>query len=254
MKTKLFIFALACLCRNICCGQSLDTVLSQQAMLTVHSNVSGVKVISDSTLLGISPVDSLTIPSGTHVFRYIHPDIHNWLLPAKIETILVHPSEHIVRSVDFPAVYQLYSEPSGAIVRHNDSIIGQTPLLIALSSSHGILNLSKTGYSDVQMPLPSEGGSVFAVLPSNNERVSPFVDNEQIKNLTPVYLTSGAAVVSGAIAAYFKIKADNMYTEYRGTGDPGILAQVRRYDTVSGIALSASEVSLFMLSYFLLSR
>ncbi len=236
---------------------SLDTVdvKTQKAFLSVHSRTSAVKVFIDAILVGVTPLEDVMLDTGTHILRFVHSDEPNWLMPSIIETIMVHTSENIERTAHFPLVYHITSTPYGADVCYNDSLVGQTPFILTTLSAQGLVALTKEGYDRVELPLPLDGGIVhsFLQLQSYNS-VSPLAERREVKNLTPVYITSGTAVLGGAVAAYFKIKADNYYNDYRNTGNQAALDRVKRFDTISGVALVTSEVSLFLLSYFLLSQ
>ena len=74
------------------------------------------------------------------------------------------------------------------------------------------------------------------------------------KSMLPTFLAAGAAVASGAAAAYFKARADREYALYRITGDVATLDQVRKNDLLSGIALAIAEISIGYLVIELLSR
>ena len=102
-----------------------------------------------------------------------------------------------------------------------------------------------------------------AMLIHSNERVSndsdPAIPSHALTNglppnNLPMYLTSSAAVLSGAVAAYFKLKADNLYKDYDRTGDQSVLDKVKTYDTISGVALGVCEINLGLLTYILLSK
>ncbi|HEV8537824.1 MAG TPA: PEGA domain-containing protein [Bacteroidota bacterium] len=228
---------------------------AQDALLSVQSNVAGVKVFVDTLLLGETPVEDARVTAGEHILHFVHPDSKNWLLPAIVETLVVAPSDHIVRTATFPTVYHIISNPYGAEVYYNDSVIGQTPLIFAAVTERGVVTLRHGGYDDQILPLPDGGGLLHATLPSRiGEAPSPLLNGEEVKSLTPVYLATGTAIFSGALAAYFKIKADGYYNDYKKSGDTGALDRVRRLDTLSGVTLLTSEVSLFVLSYLLLSR
>ncbi|MBI3189020.1 MAG: PEGA domain-containing protein [Ignavibacteriales bacterium] len=80
------------------------------------------------------------------------------------------------------------------------------------------------------------------------------LENGLPPNNLPMYLTASGAVLSGAVAAYFKLKADNLYKDYDRTGDQSVLDKVKTYDTISGIALGVCEINLGLLTYILLSK
>ncbi|TAK66287.1 MAG: PEGA domain-containing protein [Bacteroidetes bacterium] len=80
------------------------------------------------------------------------------------------------------------------------------------------------------------------------------LEGKTVPSATPLYLTTAGAVVSGAVAVYFKLQADEYYQDYQNTGDEAVLDKVKTNDTISGIALGVCELNLVALTYLLLSR
>ena len=239
------------------CDDSAATQFSH-ALLTVRSSLPGVRVFIDTFALGTVPLDTVAIDTGGHILHFVHPDGNQWLYPAMTETLIVHPSEHIERTVHFMELYSVTSEPYGATVQWNDSVLGQTPLRIPLPSSHPVIMLSKDGFQKETVPLSSDVRNMHVVLHpltgGMGSASSLYLTQQQSKNSMPLYLATGATVLTGAAAAYFKIKADNAYLDFRRNGDQSSLDQVHKFDTLSGVSLVVSELNLLLLTYLLLSR
>ncbi|MBI1805967.1 MAG: PEGA domain-containing protein [Ignavibacteria bacterium] len=237
---------------------SRDSLQEDNGSLTVHCDLAGVQVVLDTILLGVAPLNGTAISEGVHVLRFIHPESKQWQYSALIETVTVHPTEHFERTVHFPYFYHITSEPYGATVRFHDSIIGVTPLYFTGYVQQNFVSLSKDGFEETTIPLSGDPREVHVILKPlrgfSRDKSSDYLSFDQSKNPVPIYITTGATVLSGVAAAYFKIKADGYYDEYRRTYDPGTLDQVHRYDVVSGISLAASEISLLVLTYLLLSH
>ena len=166
------------------------------ARLSVRSNIAGARVLDDSVFLGVAPLDSVPIKPGTHILRCISPGV-SWFSTPVVETVYVHASESLVRTVDFPVL--------------NSRNVASAATASALAKEQSISNF-------------------------------------------PVYASTASAVVTGVVAAYFKIRADNSYADFRQNGDPGLLDQVHNLDRASGIALAACQASLLFLTYSLLTR
>ena len=256
-RYTVILFAL-CVYKSVAFAIADTTSMTQDstsATLSVESPAMGVKVFIDNTMVGTTPLHNINIVPGGHILTFVHSNVNNWLVPALTETISVNANEHVKRAVSFPVVYHITSDPYGAEVRYNDSLIGRTPFMFSAPTGKGVVVLSKEGYENIELPLTSDGGVLHAVLVSKIGKAPPvLVNGEQMKSMTPVYLSSGAAIISGTVAAYFKIKADGYYNDYRNTGDEEALRRVRKFDSISGVALVTSEISLLKLSYFLLSR
>jgi len=249
-RTAIFVAA-------IFAGLSLAAAqLSQNdaaAPFFVNSRIEGVKVYVDSVAVGSTPLSGATISSGNHVVRYCHPDTSRWPVSVVVETLIVTSENRVERTVTFPSVYHFNSEPYGAVIRIGDSTIGTTPMYYAGFPGNQVIIFSKPGYEDGSVLAPADGGEVFCTLTGGESR-SPLRVSDQSKSLVPVIVASGTAVISGSLAAYFKIKADRSYDEYLLTGNPGALTRVDTFDKYSAVALVASQLSVIALSYLLLSK
>ena len=244
-----------------CAAEDDSTVQIPQAahgFLSIRAEIPSVKVFLDSIFAGIAPLDTVPVAPGSHLVSYVHPQEGIWGYSSLNETVFVHPMERIELRVEFPCLYRVTSEPYGATVRRGDSTVGQTPLFYPMRSPGGQIVVSKDGYEEERIILTEEGRNIHVVLrplggPSASAS-SLYLTDEHAKNNLPVYLTTGATVLTGIAAAYLKVKADGYYGDYTQTGDPGTLERVRALDTASGVSLAASEISLLMLCFLLLSQ
>jgi hypothetical protein len=230
----------------------------QQATVSVKSNVAGAKVFIDSLFFGTAPLDSVKIIKGNHILWVVHPDERSWYHTTIVDTLYVSNIEHIERLINFPSIYHITSEPYGATVYCNDSVIGITPFILSTISDQQSIKLSKDGFEDVSIPLNLTTGKIHAVLqPLHGRQTEPstlYLSGEPLKSSLPLYITTTATVVTGISTAFFKIKADNLYAEYKRVGDHTTLDRVQTYDTISGITLAACELNILILTYLLLSR
>jgi hypothetical protein len=233
-------------------------VTKKSGTISVRCTLDSVRVILDTTYLGLTPIENFMVSKGIHILRFIHPENNIWLHPALIETVAINPSEHIEREVLFPSNCIITSDPFGAIVRHGDSILGTTPILLSTTSEKYLIRLLKNGFKEIETVLPLNLGKLHVDLErlsnTSSTTSSMTLMKGQSEVSVPIYIMAGATVISGATAAYFKIKADRFSTDYRQTNSNATLSKVRRLDLVSGISLAASEISLFLLSYLLFSQ
>ncbi len=237
--------------------ESADSAASSGRLssLTVECSIPGVRVFLDSAMIGIAPLTDSLVERGSHVLRFVHPEGNNWLHPAMAETLSFEASSNMTRTCRFPAIYHITSEPSGARVLVGDSLLGATPLYTEIPAGTGVVRLSREGFVEAQVPLSSpELFAPLSPLPGTIPPRSPFLSYEQSKNSTPLVLAAGATVLTGAAAAYWKIRADGVYNDYQQSGDARLLDDVRRFDAYSGISLAASQISLLILSYLLFSH
>jgi hypothetical protein len=228
---------------------------AQSAPFIVNSRIDGVKVYVDSVAVGATPLAGASISRGNHLVRYCHPDTLRWPVSVVVETLTVSSSAPVERTVNFPAVYHFNSEPYGAAIRVGDSTIGTTPMYYAGFLGGDVVYFSKPGYDETSVLASAEGGEVYTVLHGGPPgEPSPLMESDRGKSLVPIIVVSGTTVISGSLAAYFKIKADKSYDEYLVTGNPGALNRVDTFDRYSAIALVASQLSIIALSYLLLSK
>jgi hypothetical protein len=211
-------------------------------------------VFCDTTLLGVVPVLRAPVGQGIHILHYLHPQGEQWIHPALTETLLVEGSVMLARTARFPDISHITSDPYGAEVRFRDSLLGTTPLFVSLDTLAGMVTITRAGYEAATLPAAREIHAILAPLPGGPASRSVYLSTEQSKSYAPVVAAAGATVLSGAVAAYFKIRADRSYDEYRSTGSSEALDEVHRDDLISGASLAASQLSLLLLGYLLFSR
>lgn len=82
-----------------------------------------------------------------------------------------------------------------------------------------------------------------ALLPDNGQPAEQFYESTLFQVLL------GGIVVLGGVSAYFKLKADDYYDDYRRTGDESLLDKTDAYDTISGISFGLLQVNFGFLIY-----
>lgn len=68
------------------------------------------------------------------------------------------------------------------------------------------------------------------------------------------YVSISGALVAGAVAVHYKMKADSRYEVYRQTGDPTLRPAIKRLDTRSGFAVGAMQVGITVFAIRLIGR
>ncbi|MDI6766256.1 MAG: PEGA domain-containing protein [Bacteroidota bacterium] len=255
---KNFLSLFICISLSSPFSEALSHNQLQTTTISINSNLSGVKVFVDSMLIGITPLKMTEIETGKRVLRCIHPDSKNWSITNFVETLYVRQSDQIERSIIFPSLLRISSEPYGASILIDDSISGTTPKTFLLHQKKSSIKLSKDGFETSISSIPLEGGIIHLPLTSS-QLISPdskslYLDGRDMKNLIPIYITTSTTILSGVTAAYFKIKADRYYRNYLQTNENDKLTQVRQLDTAAGISLFVCEISIFTLSYLLLTH
>jgi hypothetical protein len=235
-------------------ADSTDTSSGKSATLLVTSPGPSVRIYVDSTYVGTTPLDSVQVPPGRHILHALGSDTAAWLPSTWAETLDCRPAERIVRTVKADRYDYVETEPYGASVTVQGKVLGETPVWIPAAAETSFCVFSKAGYntarasvvSDTILRLEAMGGSPATTA------VPGLVTSA--KNDLPLYLTAGAAVVFGAVSAYFKIKADHMNADYQVSGDPASLSHIHHYDALAGASLVLCQVNLAGLAYLLFSR
>ncbi len=227
--------------------------------LAIRTNAPGGKLFIDDVFVGLAPMQGIPLPSGRHVVRCAHPDTSRWPQPVLIDTLDITGIDSTMeKTFDFPSLFYITSDPFGAAIILDDSVIGTTPLYYSATPAGQIVTFSREGYEQESVVFPGDGGMVYARLrpaDGNTNKNSPLMaSGERSKNLTPVLAATYGTIVAGGVAAYFKIRADESYNEYLAGGSPGALDRVHAYDKYSAVALVVSQLSFVALSYLLLSR
>ncbi len=252
---KTFFLLTLFFCMNALQTFAVVDTLEHCGYLTVQSENEHVSVYCDTAFLGTAPLVRIPVETGTRVFRFTRSEGKRWYSTAIAETIVVRDGEEIARQIKFPLVRHITSVPDGASVMVGDSVIGSTPMFLESSSLEGMITVLREGYESATLPVHDD---VHVVLIrheiGSGFEISPYLVSDEGNNHTSLYLTAGATVLTGAAAAFFKIQADSYYSDYRRTGNSSDLDNVRKYDLYSGISLAASQISLFILAYHLLSQ
>lgn len=90
----------------------------------------------------------------------------------------------------------------------------------------------------------------------NNPEVYPNEYEQRKESFTSSYLFKGliaGTVALGVTAAYFKLKADDRFDQYKKSKEQKYLDDTRKFDWYSGISFSVLQVNLgFLIYYFLI--
>jgi hypothetical protein len=262
-RLSMFLFHCIIVCLPAAAQESGDTLAAQPspvATITIETDQPGAKVFLDGDSVGTTPLRLTLTQGGKRQLRLVPRGATNWLIDPVNDTIDVdvlsgRGTEHTLRYA-FSSKVLLVSTPAEAEVWRGDSLIGTTPLVV--QRSYTPLLLRKMGYADTtldisQVPAGILKASLQKVWKSTPDE-SIFKDAEESRSSLRLYITGATTVIAGATSAYFKVKADNLYSQYVRTRDPSQLAEVNRLDTAAGIALAATQLSLGLFAYFMLSE
>ncbi len=223
--------------------------------ITFQTNVEGARVFLDGDSVGVTPV-TVSIEPGLHHIKIVPPDVENWLSQPIVDSISVIAASPQTFHYSMTPDRLILSVPSGAEVLMGDSLIGMTPILV--KSGLSSLKLRKHGYEEESLEGMTAQRGILSVhlkkIWQSNDEESSLNETVEKHSSLRLYLAGAATVLAGATTAYFKVKADNAYGEYSRTGEQAALSQTNRFDTAAGISLAATQLSLGLFAYFILSE
>lgn len=226
--------------------------------VTIQTTIEGARVYLDSDSLGITPLTIPSVKTGMHHIKLVPPDVENWLSEPILDSLLVQSSESGSQTFrySFNQQFLILSSPSNAEVFSQDSLLGTTPLVIKTTLSS--LKLKKEGFEDTKIEISNAKRGILSAqlkkLWQNGAEESTLKDENESGSSLRLYITGATTILAGAASAYFKVRADNSYGQYVSTGDPDKLSEVDRLDAAAGVALAATQISIGLFIYFILSE
>jgi hypothetical protein len=257
MKRNILIFSILIFCWIKLIGQT-DTAQINRTTLTVRPNMPVREVLLDSTSLGATPIESVYAKMGVHTITAITQLESKWEENIYVDTIDIYEGRNTFKDIYILPVVKISSEPFGAKIFYRDSLIGTTPLCITGLSESAKLHLSRKEFRDTAIVVlkGQDTPKIFLqpIVYQNQTSGSFFLSNNRSHENLSLYIAGGSAIITGAVAAYFKISADKLYKEYHLTQNNSTLVKVKQQDVISGISLALSQVSLAFFSYLLFSQ
>jgi len=210
--------------------------------VTVKSNSPKAAVFINNQLKGVGKTIYFSLNIGHYNLRIVH-NLNEWDSQTFARKLNIIPgSKNIKLNFHFNNLL-INSIPQDALVLQNDSLLGFTPLRLSLLKDN-ILTIQKEGFKPKKINLNNTTPIKLFKL---NDR-APKENVPFFKSKTFPFLIASAIILSGT-AAYFKITADNKYSEYLTDYSPSRLRIVNKYDLISGIALGILEINIGYLIY-----
>lgn len=238
---KLFInLLLICLFTSILFAQDC------KSKIIIQSDSDSVYVFINDSLITKTKNSEIELSDGIYQIKLVGD---NKIWDSKIinDTITLKNCE--IKMIKYYDNYGTYldSSPQDAYVFSGDSLIGNTPMFINTAIKN--ITLKKNGYSEYKLSgLTAEDHIKVNMNFIGNEKQKSFFTSTAFKLLT------GTALALGTASAYFKLKADNKFDEYKITKDKSLLDQTDKYDLISGITFTALQINLGFIVYKLFSE
>lgn len=233
---------------------------SSGTRLVVTADLDSATIRINGMPAGFTPATIDTLTPGRHAVSVRAPVSESWFAGALDDTVIIAAGETTRIRATLRRRLLLMSEPGGVPVYLGDSLAGFTPFLLSqpwiaqpqevtlrppASSPAGLLSAdARRGVAHflfTQERPPAYPGAVHLL----HEEPGPPIR---------LYVAGGAALVSGIAAAAWKVRADEVYAEYRAGRDPAARDRTRRLDTASAVALAAMQISLGLFVYFVFSE
>lgn len=235
--------------------QSLTVVFGQEIqprdshLFTVDSDPRGAEIFLRDSLIGATPVQLPIAISDTLLLFY--PSRDTWNNQKQVLTPPFISAEQGLAFVRFDRVCMLTSDPVGAAVFRQDSLLGHTPLQVRFHDLPWEIRIARPGFESRSILLTVESPDTMSVL------LDPVLGARSVDRLSPpgttlpIVIPAGGGLLAGTLAMVLKQKADKTYDEYLARGNTAALSDARRYDIYAGIALAVLELSFAYFAYLL---
>ncbi len=235
-----------------------------RAAVVIETNYPEALVYADSLWLGYASQGTFFMPMTVREIRLVAQEENGWNISPVVQPVELIRADSTYRyRLNFPYYYQIRTVPFDAVVYLEQSgerwRIGETPVLyrseVPLS---GVFRIEHPGYLVQQVDAGSEiWNDVEVMLHSGGQehQAAEIAWRPPRQSRTWIdYAALGLAVGAGVAAIHYKFKADDLYDQYRETGDPDIRSRVKRYDVQAGISLGAMQVGMGVFAIRLLLR
>lgn len=212
--------------------------------LTVRTNAPNSYIFINENLTSFGEIDTLLLV-GEYRLKIVQ-DIQTWDSDVITDEILCfETADSIHKEYYFKDRVFVETEPANANVIMKDSLIGHTPLFLTTIKEKFLLE--KENFLPVEF-IPFGNKSKIILEQKNYKEERSFFESHKFKILL------GSLVTLGAIAAYYKIEADENFNKYQKTNDNHYLSKTDRFDLISGISFGLLQVNFGYLIYSILTE
>ena len=212
--------------------------------LTIISDIENVNIFIDDSLAGTGKNVSAILSKGRHKIVVLE-NSDRWDSKTFIDSLNITDCSDTTLQYNFSEKVLLNTEPQDVYVFNNDSLIGYTPLLIPMELNN--IRLEKNGYESKKISYSDFGVNEPIKLNFTGE-----YDDGNFFDKTLFKILIGTMVALGATTAYLKLEADDKFAEYKITGDPALLEQTNKLDTLSAITFVALQINFGTIIYLFL--
>ncbi|HEY6436692.1 MAG TPA: hypothetical protein VIY47_08880 [Ignavibacteriaceae bacterium] len=215
-------------------------------ILTIQTNVDSAGLFIDGNFISVGNEFQNELEQGIHSIQIVE-ELRKWNTEIITDTIRIEKSGELFRRYTFNNQSLLNSNPQDVYVFENDSLLGFTPIF--LDAGFKELRLEKPNYKTINIT-PEEISN--EEIPKLQFTGQP--SDQQFYGSTMFYALLGTAIAFGATTVYNKLKADDLYEEYKISGDRGLIDNIEHYDDQSAWTLIATELCIGAIIYFFLAE
>lgn len=242
-----------------------DSLEAQQSVyVRISTNADDAVLFADSALIGSVPSGFVRVPSGTERLRLAVKDVNTWSVPPVEKRLDAAEGDSVEIDLHFPYHYRIESIPFGAKVHlergEEWNHLGTTPLLHTTEAPlDGRIVVERPGYAIERVESGREIWNRHVVMLKPSDDLNPTA--AQVNWRPPKkhrawidYAALGTAVAAGAVAVHYKFKADDLYSTYEDTADPGLRDDIHAHDVRSGVAFGVMQAGLGIFAIRLVLR
>ena len=215
-----------------------------EAHLTIISDIENVYIFIDDSLAGTGKNINVILSKGRHKIVALE-NSDRWDSKTFIDSLNITDCNDTTLQYNFNKEVLLNTEPQDVYVFSNDSLIGYTPLLIPMDLNN--IRLEKNGFENKIINYSDFGINDPVKLNFTGE-----YDDGNFFDKTLFKILIGTMVALGVTTAYFKLEADDKFAEYKITGDPALLEQTNKLDTLSAVTFVALQLNFGAIIYLFL--
>jgi hypothetical protein len=217
-----------------------------KSTITIQTNVDSAALFIDNNFVGVANKFQIEEKIGIHSLLLID-NLKRWNAETIEDTIEIKDTKELFLSYNFKSQTLLNTNPQDVRVYENDSLIGFTPILLEAGFKN--LSLEKPDYTSLIVTYKEINKGQIPKLQFDGE-----APKKKFYGSTLFTVLLGTAIALGAATAYYKLEADDLYEEYKVTGDPGLVDNIDHYDNISAGTFIAMEICVGGLIYFFLTN
>lgn len=258
----LFILSvgLPCMARQTVTPDGLSQ--TETATLDVSADVDSLPVFLDNQRIGVTPLKGMLIGTGPHELAVQSPFGPVWNQPHYTSSFVAVPDQNYWFFAEFEKKISINSQPYGAQVYRDTTLIGKTPL--SVSSDVGKVLITHPGYKPYELDLREiEHLSFIVNLQPQEEwilsqkKMEWRISHRHKSRQKMMFISMGFSTIAGLFTIHFRSEGNDEYGRYLQTGVPGEMdryyKKAQEYDRLAGLSYALFELGFVLTGYYFLT-